>query len=109
MANELNNALKSAADKIAKYVDEVSTMTVETRFVDIDAGTVDFDQARPVARTVVRLDGDSSTIVPMRKNADGVMAVDADLFELHERNVATAIDYRSQIMDALLQAIKPQS
>ncbi len=108
MANELNNALKSAAEKIVKYVEEVSSMTVETRFVEIDGNSTDFAQARPAARTVIRLDGDSSTVVPVRRNEAGAMVVDAELFELHERNVAAAIQYRAQILDALLQTIKPQ-
>lgn len=41
MANEFNTALKSAAEKIAHYVDNIATMTVETRYVDLDGKTID--------------------------------------------------------------------
>src|SRR5512133_2567909 len=101
MANDLNNAIKSAAETIAKYVDNVATMTVETRFVDV-GGDVDFTSAKAAARTEIRLDGDCSAVVPARKNEAGLLVVDDDLFAMHERNVATAIDYRTRMMDALL-------
>ena len=106
MANDLNNAVKNVAEKIVKYVDQVATLTVETRYVEIDTPTVDFEQARPVARTVIRLDGDCDAVLPMRRGENGSMAVDGALFELHERNVTTAIDYRTRMMAALLQSIK---
>lgn len=108
MANELNNAMKSAAEKIVKYVDDVSCMTVETRFIDLDGGpAADFEQSKPAARTIIRLDGDCSSVVPLRRTPEGEFQVDSAMFELHERNVATAIEYRSRMMDALLQALKP--
>jgi hypothetical protein len=108
MANELNNALKTTAEKIAKYVDNVATMTVETRFVDVDGPekTFSFDQAKPAARTEIRLDGDCSAVVPVRHNEAGMTVVDADLFDMHQRNVATAIEYRARMMDALLQTFR---
>ncbi len=106
MANEINNALKSAAGKIAKYVEDVATMTVETRYVDLGGTAVDFDKALPAARTEIRMDGDCSTVLPVRKNEAGAFIVDGDLFEMHQQNVATAIDYRTRMMDALLQTLK---
>ena len=103
MANELETAIKNAATAVAQYVKDVSEMTVETRYVDISGEEMkNFDQARPVARTIVRLDGDSQTVVPVRPNAAGVLEVDDGLFELHRQNVATTIDYRSRILNALL-------
>lgn len=105
MPNEFNTALKSAAQKIAKYVDNVATMTVETRFVDL-GDTVNFDKALPAARTEIRLDGDCATVLPMRKNEVGILSVDGDLYAVHQQNVATAIDYRTRMMDALLQTFK---
>jgi hypothetical protein len=107
MANELENAIKSTASRIAKYVEDAATMTVETRFVDVGAdGATDFAQARPVARTIVRLDGDSETVVPMRRTEAGGMDVDSSLFDTHQRNVATAIDYRARILNALLETLR---
>ncbi len=105
MANDFNSAMKSAAEKIAQYVEDISVMTVETRYIDL-SGDADFANAQPVARTEIRMDGDCSSILPMRKNDSGRLVVDDTLFDMHQRNVATAIDYRSRMMDALLQALK---
>jgi len=106
MANELDTALKNVATSIAQYVKDASMMQVETRYVEIgDAGSTEFDNAKPVARTVIKLDGDSETILPMRKNEAGTTVVDSELFELHQENVLTAIEYRSSILNALLSTL----
>lgn len=103
MANDLETAIKNAATSMAKYVRDASMMQVETKFVEVDLnGATDFQQARPVARTVIKLDGDSESTVPMRQNEAGVLEVDTTLFELHQQNVATAIEYRARILNALL-------
>ena len=70
MANEFETALKSVATNVARYVQDAAEMKVETRAVHITgAATPDFDSAQPVARTIVRLDGDSETILPLVDNA----------------------------------------
>ncbi len=61
---ELKQALKDAADSIAKYVQDAATMTVETRYVEMGG---DAETAKLAARTTVRLDGDSESILPMKK------------------------------------------
>lgn len=108
MANEINNSLRDAAKKISEYVANVATMTVETRYVDIDDNkkTFSFEDAKPGARTEIKLDGDCKAVVPLRHNEAGVTVVDTDLFEMHERNVQTAIEYRARMMDALLETFK---
>jgi hypothetical protein len=106
MANELENALKSTAANVAKYVEDAATLQVETLFVEIGAdGSPDFDHAKPVARTLIKLDGDSATIVPVQKTQGGVLQVDNDLFELHQQNVNTAIEYRARMLNALLSTL----
>lgn len=103
MANELDKALKSAATSVAGYVKDASTMLVETYYVEVGPeGSAAFDQAKPVARSLIKLDGDSETVMPMRANDAGVMEVDAELFDLHQQNVNTAIEYRARILNALL-------
>jgi hypothetical protein len=74
--------------------------------VDLNAPVVNFDEAHPAARTEIRLDGDCATVLPVHKNDAGVFVVDGDLFDMHQRNVATVIEYRSRMMDALLQTFK---
>jgi hypothetical protein len=82
-------------------------MEVITKYVEIGTDNVsNFEQARPVARTIVKLDADSETVVPMRMGQGGVMEVDTALYELHQRNVATAVDYRARMMGALLGTLK---
>ena len=102
---ELKEALKNAADTIAKFVQEAATMTVETYYVEM--GT-NLSEAKPAARTVVKLDGDSQTILPMRKGADGGLVVDTVLNEMHQENVQAAIDYRSEMLEKLLSILNGQ-
>jgi hypothetical protein len=107
MATDLENSIRSAAEKIASYIEDVATMTVETSYVKVDdKGVIDFSQAKPVARTVVKLDGDSEAIVPIRTSETGAMVVDTDLLELHHRNVSTTIEYRAQLLSALIGMLK---
>jgi hypothetical protein len=106
MPNEFEVALRNTAASIAKYVEDAATLQVESRYVDIGGTEApSFEEARPIARTIVRLDGDSETIIPMRKGSGGALEVDATLFELHQQNVTTAIDYRARILNALLSAL----
>ena len=106
MANEMENALKNAAASVAQYVKDASVMQVETRFVEIgDGNEVNFDQAKPVARSIIKLDGDSETVIPLRRSEAGTLEVDGGLFDLHQQNVTTAIDYRARILNALLSTL----
>jgi hypothetical protein len=106
MASDLNNALKNATDRIVKYIDNIATLTVETRFVEVQGAQADFSDAKPAASTIIRMDGDCSAVVPLRKTETGALEVDNALFEMHQNNVATAIDYRTKMMAALLQTLK---
>jgi hypothetical protein len=109
MPNEYELALKNAAASVAKYVQDAATMLVETKYVEVDSkGSGNFEEARSIARTEIKLDGDSMAIVPMRRNDAGELVVDAMLFELHQQNVATAIEYRARILNALLGTLLTQ-
>jgi hypothetical protein len=106
MVSELETALKNAATSVAQYVKDVATMTVETKFVEVGPDNViDFGQAHPVARTIIKLDGDSESIVPMRRNEAGASEIDAGLFDLHQQNVTTTIEYRARMLTALLTTL----
>lgn len=104
MATDLDNTLKTIATQIADYVKDAATLTVETQYVQIGAETATFEKALPAARTTVRLDGDSQTIVPMRAAQIG-LEVDTTLFDLHMRNVAAAVEYRTKVLAALLTVL----
>ena len=103
MASELRDALKASAERIAKYVEDVAEMSVETSYVEV--GAASFEAAKLGARTVVKLDGDSQTIVPMQKG-DAKLEVDMGLFEVHQQNVAAAIEYRTKMMNSLLSVLR---
>jgi hypothetical protein len=103
---ELKDALKTAAEKVAQYVEDAAEMSVETLYVEM--GAASFDNAKLAARTVVKLDGDSQTVLPMRKGEGGALVVDTGVFELHQQNVQAAIDYRAKMMESLLSLLRPQ-
>jgi hypothetical protein len=103
MASELRDALKASAERIAKYVEDVAEMSVETRYVEL--GAASFEDAKLAARTIVKLDGDSQTIVPMQKG-DTKLEVDMAVFEVHQQNVAAAIEYRTKMMNSLLSILR---
>jgi hypothetical protein len=103
MAAELREAIKNAAERIAKYVEDVSEMAVETQYVEL--GAASFAEAKLAARTVVKLDGDSQTVVPVQKG-ELKMDVDSGMFEVHQQNVQAAIEYRTKMMNALLSVLR---
>jgi hypothetical protein len=106
MAIDFTASLRNAAASVAKYVDDAATMEVVTKYVKVgDDSATDFDAAKPVARTIIKLDSDSETIFPMRAGQGDTLEVDMTLFELHQQNVSTAIDYRARILDALLGTV----
>jgi len=102
---ELKEALKNVADTIAKYVQDAASMTVETRYIEIDGKPED---AKLAARTIVKLDGDSESIIAMKKGADGVLTVDTVVNEMHQQNVQAAIDYRAEMLERLLGILRSQ-
>ena len=107
MPNEIENTLKQTAQKISDYIADVATLSVETKFVPIsaDGGPADFAAAKPAAKTVIKIDGDCEAVVPMQ-NTDTGLAVDRSLFELHERSLNSAIEYRTKMMNSLLDMLK---
>ena len=102
---EIKEALKNTADQIAKYVSNAATMTVETRYVEIGGSA---DASKLAAQTTIKLDGDSSSVVPMKKGADGSLTVDAGLYDVHQQNVKAASDYRAGILSSLLGVLRGQ-
>ncbi len=108
MPSEFDIALKNAATSVARYVQDAAEMLVETKYVDLDS-SVDFESAKPVARTIIRLDGDSETIIPTRQGETAAQEVDLTLFDLHQQNVTTTIEYRARILNALLSTLITRS
>jgi len=102
---EIKEALKNVADQIAKYVDDAASMTVETSYVEVGGKPED---AKLAARTIIRLDGDSSNILPMKPSADGTLTVDTAVYDMHQQNVQAASEYRAAILERLLAILHVQ-
>lgn len=101
-STEIKEALKNVANEVAQYVKDASTLTVETQTVQVGGGAPTL-----AAKTVIKIDGDNTTVLPTFKNAEGKMEVDAVMYDLHMQNVQAAIDYRSKILDALIDVLLP--
>ncbi|HEX8502231.1 MAG TPA: hypothetical protein VF659_16730 [Pyrinomonadaceae bacterium] len=107
MANDTDSLVKNTLKKVADYIADAATMTVQTEYTRVGgAEAASFDQAKPAALTVIRLDGDCRAVIPMREVAAGQLEIDAELLAAHRQNVATAIEYRARIMDSLLGAFQ---
>jgi len=100
---DIESALNKIASKLVEYVDDVATLTVVTQSVDVNK-TADFKEAKPVASTTIRIDGDSTMVVPLRGGANGT-EVDNALYNLHMQNVSLAIQYRQNILNSLIAAL----
>ena len=98
---DLTTALKKAGEDLAKQISDASELQIVTKWVMADEnGDVDWATAKPVARTVINLDGDSELIIPMTKEG-GTLIVRQDLLALHETNVANARAYREKLYDMI--------
>ncbi len=106
MATELENSIKRAAETVAKYVEDVATLTVETCYVEVGGSADNFEQAKPGARTIIKLDADSQTVIPMQKSGTAGLEVDTALLAVHDKNVASAIEYRARMLSALIAILQ---
>lgn len=107
MASDLENTVRSAAQKLASALENASQIVVETKWVEVGGdGALDWEDARPVSKTVIELDGDTTLTIPMTRTDSGALQQDADLLELHMRNVQAAIDYRNGLLQALLTMVR---
>jgi metal-dependent amidase/aminoacylase/carboxypeptidase family protein len=103
MPSELENNIRAAAEKMAKALADASELTVETKYVEIDPQNPNnLEKALLVAKTVIKLDGDQEMTVPMKRGESGALELDEGLLEIHQQNVANAIEYRSSSLETLL-------
>ncbi len=98
MATSLQQSFRNAAEKIAQYVADAAEMKVDTRYVTVGGD----EEPKLGASTTIKLDGDSESVVPLQAGEAGRLEVDAGLYEVHQQNVETAIEYRARILDSLL-------
>ena len=102
VATEMKGALRAAADKVSTYLGDVSELRVETKTVT--AGT----NEDPIlaASTVIKLDGDNTSVIPATKNDADKWEVDTVLYGIHIQNVQAAIEYRSRMMESMLSLLR---
>jgi hypothetical protein len=100
---EIKEALKNVATEVAKYVKDAATLTVKTQTVEVGA------KAEPAlaAESTIRLDGDSTTTLPVSTNDFGKSEVDSVIYDIHMQNVQAAIDYRSKIIQSVIDVLLP--
>lgn len=107
MSTDLETTVRTAAQNLANALEKASQLVVETKWVEVgDDGAVTWDDARPLSKTVVTLGGDTTLTIPMTRTESGVLQRDAELLELHMRNVQSAIDYRNGLLQALLSIVR---
>jgi hypothetical protein len=117
MADNLQETLNEVAKEIKNLVANAASMSVETWYipvglekadVPIDAeGHADFrSAAKPLAQTIVKFDGDSISVIPVRQEQGKLPEKDEELLALHERNVETARKYRVDIVNAVVDLLK---
>jgi hypothetical protein len=115
MSEDFQEILRDTAEKIKELVANAATMNVETWYVEMGVDEVPIDaqgkaqfrqNAHPLAMTEVRFDGDSVSILPMRRGEDDRLMVDRQVKDLHDHNVKTATDYRAGILDSLVGLLK---
>ena len=106
MPSELENNIRAAAGKLAKALADASDLTVETNYVELDPQDPNnLDKTFIVARTIIQLDGDQQTIIPMQRGDSGGLVLDETLLAVHQQNVTNAIDYRSKSIETLLSML----
>lgn len=105
-------ALDNVVEKVGAVVADAAELKVQTWFLVVDEGKdapsgagakQDFEtKKRPLARTIVKIDGDSESIVPMRWTEEGGVQVDEELSKMHNENVEIARKYRADVINMFL-------
>jgi hypothetical protein len=98
---DFREALQSAGRKLAEALNDLQALEVKTKAVEVKAGVFDEKDARVVAYTKIELDGDTTVIVPTQ-DENGTLVPDQALLALHKDSVADAMQYRSQIINMVV-------
>ena len=109
MATEIEKSLRNLISSIAKLVEDASEMEVITEYIEVDpdGGAPEaFAGAKLAARTVIKFDADTRVVVPVRRGEDNELEIDDSLFDVHERNVEAAIEYRTGVLQAVVSALQ---
>jgi hypothetical protein len=103
--NDLRSALESAGRKLATALNDMQALEVQTKWVEVKSGVLSEDTAHLVASTRIELDGDTTVIVPL-KDENGALVLDQALFDLHRTSVEDAIQYRTQMIQMVVDFVR---
>lgn len=106
---DVEKSIRNATLKMANALEGAAELKVETRYVLVDdaGGEISGDEkGRLLARTTMQLDGDTGVVLPMTRDATGKLQTDKEIFELHQTNVGMALNYRLDLLNKLLVAVR---
>lgn len=107
--SNLQSSVKNATQKLAKALEDATELTIETRYILLSGTDADLksdEKGRLLARTVMKLDGDTTMVLPMTRNDAGELVTNKEIFDLHQHNVVTALEYRSKLLSDLIAAVR---
>lgn len=108
IVDSTTNRLRDLANRLMDVIEQ--PLTIETQAFELTETTGGMSPPKAfkqpeaffVASTVIRLDGDSQAILPMRKDEKGQMQVDAALLDYHNKTIELVIEYRTRLINTLL-------
>lgn len=108
--SSIERNINEVIQQITAALKDTAEITVSTKFVEVEPNAAaEPAAAKLLAQTIIKLDGDYDAIVPMRKNAQGVLEIDQTLLDLHREHVRLAREYRDGLLQALLSIVRPGS
>ncbi len=98
--NEVVTILKGITEKATTWIQNETKLTVTTNFMVPNDKTTAL-----TVKTELTFSGDLSTDVPSKRVKEDLV-INTELQALHQANVKMAMDYRNQLLNSVLQALK---
>ena len=94
----VNASIQAAIASLLSAIKDAAQLDVETYLYYFDKAANDPEQGKKVAQTQLLIDGDSNLWIPV-KDAKGEIAINQELFDLHNQNVEKAAQRRSELLE----------
>lgn len=101
VTSDLVTALRQAGEELARQISDVSAVQVKTFYTIVGENTT----PELLASTEIQLDGDTETIVPLRREGN-VLVRDLELLELHHVSVENAVTYREKLVNQIMEVAR---
>ena len=102
---DLRTALENASKKLAAALDNLQSLEVETRWIQVANNALNESDSRLVAKTRIALDGDTTVIIPVQ-DENGALAPDQALLDMHHQAVDTAMEYRAKLIAMITDFVR---